>query len=500
MLMKKDEPRLALKEKVSWGLGGFSEQLAVNGLNNLFIPIYNIGLGLDSVLIGWAMSIPRFFDMISDPIIGNMSDNCRSRFGRRRPYVLWGGLLMALVLGIAYMASPFWGTWTLFGYAVVTCILFYLMYTVFQVPYTALGLELTDDYDERADVQKYRMIFASVATFTIPWLYKLCMMVGETLRAGFLREEAPWYLQPFRPLAGLAANEAIKDEVLGVRLVAWGLALIVFLTVLPAFFWTRGKVSALAQQKIGLLRSAKMVGGNRSFLILCAMIFLVITGMFFVNPLLVYVNIFYVFGGDKSTASTWTGLYGSVSGIASLAGSFLVPVLVRLFDKKKVQMGGVLLGAIAVLSTWFAVRPERPAFQLIPAVFIGFGMSACWLLNGAFIADICDEDELSGGHRREGMFSAVFGFAVKMAFTMISLLMGYMLSLIGYKAGADSMSPQTVLRLRLFLALFPSACMIGAVVVFSRYALTRRRVQEIQAELTRRRGQVDSQSISGIES
>lgn len=493
--MEKQKSKLSMKEKVSWGLGGFSEQLSVNGLNNLFIPIYNIGLGLDSLLIGWAMSIPRFFDMISDPIVGNMSDNCRSRFGRRRPFILWGGLLMALMIGMAYMASPTWGTWTLFSYAVVTCILFYLVFTVFQVPYTALGLELTDDYDERADVQKYRMIFASVAGFSVPWLYKLSITVGESLRTGFSFEDRPWYMTILQPLAGLAADVTVKDEVLGVRLVAWGMALIVFLTILPVFLFTKGKISALAQQKIGLFRSAKLVGANQSFRILCLMIFLVITGMFLVNPLLMYVNIFYVFDGDKSTASTWVGWFGTVNGLSSLISSFLIPLLVRKLDKKTVLMGGVLLGAVAMVSTWFAVRPEWPAVQLVPAVLTGFGMSACWLLNGSFIADICDEDELTSGRRREGMFSAVFGFVVKMAFTMISLLMGYMLYFIGYEAGADKMTPETILRLRLFLALFPASCMVAAAIVFSRYSLTRLRVRQIQEELNLRKDEITSENL-----
>jgi GPH family glycoside/pentoside/hexuronide:cation symporter len=482
--MKNEHKKLPLKEKISWGLGGFSEQIAVNGLNNLFVPIYNIGLGLDSVLVGWAISIPRFFDMISDPIIGNMSDNCRSRLGRRRPFILWGGILMALIFGLTYMASPGWGSWTLFGYAVASCILFYLAYTVYSVPYTALGLELTDDYDERADVQKYRMIFSSVATFTIPWFYKICLSIGGHARQVAGQDTGRWVDLPFRWVAGLAADESIKPEVLGVRYLAWIAAGVIVLSILPVFFNAKEKVAAQKQEKINLLQSAKLISKNRSFLIQCGMIFLVITGMFFTGPLTTYLNIFHVCGGDKLAASTWTGWNGTVLGVASLISSFLIPLLVRVFDKKKVLIGGVSLAVAAIGSTWFAINPQWPALQLIPAVAIGFGMSCCWLLNGAFIADICDEDELKTGFRREGMFSAVFGFIVKMAFTVIALLLGYLLKFIGYEAGADRMTPETIFRLRLFLALFPAGSLLAAVLVFSRYPLTRGRVQQIQARLT----------------
>jgi glycoside/pentoside/hexuronide:cation symporter, GPH family len=207
-----------------------------------------------------------------------------------------------------------------------------------------------------------------------------------------------------------------------------------------------------------------------------------------------------VCGGDKSAAATWSGLYGSTTGAFSLASTFLIPILVRRFDKKIVLLAGVSAAALAIFSSWFLFNPALPALQLILSGFLGFGMSTVWLLNGAFIADICDEDEQQNGVRREGMFSAVFGFIVKLAFTAIALMLGYVLKLIGYEAGADAMSPATVLRLRLFTALFPSSCLLLAIVNFSRYSLNRQRVQEIQAELTRRRRQVDSQSISGDES
>lgn len=98
-------------------MGGFSDQVATNGLNSLFVPIYNIGFAMSSVLIGWAAAIPRLIDTLSDPVMGNISDNSRSRFGRRRPFVFAGAFLMALGFGLSYMASPYWGSAALFAFA-----------------------------------------------------------------------------------------------------------------------------------------------------------------------------------------------------------------------------------------------------------------------------------------------------------------------------------------------------------------------------------------------
>ena len=489
--MKKASEKVPMREKLSWGLGGFSEQIAVNGLNNLFIPIYNIGFGLDSVLIGWAISIPRFFDMISDPIIGNMSDNCRSRMGRRRPFILWGGILMALIFGLTYMASPYWSTWTLFGYATASCILFYLAYTVDSVPYTALGLELTDDYDERAHIQKYRCIFNSLAAFSLPWIYKLCLVAGTRSRELLAQEHVAWYQKPLLIFAEMAADTSIKAEVLGSRYVAWACALFIVIAILPVSFFVKERAKISGQEKIGLLKSAKLVSKNKPFLLLCGMILLVITGNYFVNPLLMYLNIFYVFDGDKMAGANLSGLNGSVLAVSMFVSAFIVPYLVQLLDKKKVLLIGLSLGAAANLLNLFLVNPAYPYLQLIPAVMLGAGLNACWLLNGAFIADVCDEDELAFGYRREGMFSAVFGFVVKLAFTVIGVALGYLLAVAGYDAGADSMTPETVTRLRYFLVFFPMACLVLAAIIFKFYPLTRERVQEIQSQLNARHEGVD---------
>lgn len=481
------DARLPVREKLAWGLGGFSEQMATNGLNTLFVPIYNIGFGMSSVLIGWAVAIPRFFDTISDPLMGNISDNSRSRFGRRRPFILAGGLLMALAFGASYMASPFWPDAVLFAYTVTACVVFYLMYTVFSVPYSALGLELTSDYDERADVQKYRMIFASAAAFLLPWLYKLCLSAGEFIRDFVGSDQTAWYSFLFYPVVHMATNDDVKVEVLGIRYVAWTLAIVIAATALPVALFTRERLKVHDQAKLHLLHSGKLALQNRSFRILCLMIFFVICGVYFMGVLVTYANIFYIFGGDKSTAATWNGYYGTASAVALLAAAFVIPRIVRRFDKKKVLFYGMALAALAIMSSWFLLHPGMPALQLVLAVFMGAGMTTVWSLNGAFLADICDEDELQHGYRREGIFASFFGFMIKLGFTGIAFTLGYALAFIGYDAGADEMTPQALTSLRLFIAFFPSACIIAAMIAFSRYRLSRERVHEIQALLRERR-------------
>jgi len=484
--VKKVDQHVPMKEKLSWGLGAFSEQIAVNGLNNLFMPIFNMGFGVDSRLLGWAITIPRFFDMLSDPIIGNMSDNCRSRFGRRRPYMIVGGILMALIFVFIFMASPHWGEWTLFGYATVACILFFTAYTIYSVPYTALGLEMTDDYDERAHIQKYRSIFGAIATFLLPWLYKLCLIIGERCKALVGQDHVVWYEKPLMLVSKMAADVSVKTEVLGVRYVAWSAAIFIVVAIMPVCFLVKERARIEGQEKINLWRSAKMVSKNKSFAMLLGMILLVITGNYFVNPVITYLNIFYVYGGDKIAGANLFGVYGSVLATAMFISSFIIPYLVQMLDKKKVLIIGLSMSIVASILNWFLVNPNYPYLQLITAVLSGVGLNGCWLLNGAFIADICDEDELAFGYRREGMFSAVFGFVVKLAFTVIGVTLGYLIVFVGYEAGAESMTPQTITNLRCILTFFPLTCLLIAVSIIKFYPLTRERVREIQSQLRAR--------------
>jgi GPH family glycoside/pentoside/hexuronide:cation symporter len=102
------------------------------------------------------------------------------------------------------------------------------------------------------------------------------------------------------------------------------------------------------------------------------------------------------------------------------------------------------------------------------------------------MADICDQDELDFGYRREGMFAAAFGFIVKLAFTVIGVALGYLLAVAGYEAGAETMNPETITSLRYFLTFFPMGCLLIAAAIFKFYPLTRERIHEIQAQLNAR--------------
>ena len=100
--------RVPMRTKLLWGAGGAADNIVYNGLATLVLPIFNVGLGIDAVKLGFAMGIPRFLDAITDPLIGNISDNTRSRWGRRRPYIFVGIILTGILLALLFNPGRGW--------------------------------------------------------------------------------------------------------------------------------------------------------------------------------------------------------------------------------------------------------------------------------------------------------------------------------------------------------------------------------------------------------
>ncbi len=172
--------RVSLTTRIGWGFGGVADNFMANTLFVLGMIIYVTAFNMPAGLAGLALSIPRFADAITDPLIGNFSDNFKSRWGRRRPLMVVGAIGSAILLPMFWfppMLSTVQNPWysnVPFWWMAILGSLYFLFYTLFMVPYTALGFELTDDYDERTKVLAWRMYLGLFASMTVPALYWAC--------------------------------------------------------------------------------------------------------------------------------------------------------------------------------------------------------------------------------------------------------------------------------------------------------------------------------------
>lgn len=454
--------RLPISQKLGWGMGSVSGNFTVNSVNQLALPVYNVLLGVDVVLLGIALAIPRFIDALTDPLMGILSDNTRSKWGRRKPYIFSGAILTALMAFLLWVPPAGFSSNMLFVYFLVISIIYYIGFTIMNIPHAALGLEMTMDYDERTRVQAWGMILGLLCGLSIPWLYKLSLN--------------DWFE---------------GDDLMGIRTVGTAVALIIVVTgIVPAFVCKeRVKVGAVPKFKI-----RKALGDAfriKPFIEVLSTQLIAITSTFMVAPCLLYLNIFYLFAGDKAAAATYLGFAGMTQMIFAFIG---IPVHTRvssLLGKKITVYICIVIAAIGFASYFFTLVPGKPWMQLFSNAIVGFGVQGIWLMSASMLADVCDLDELENGYRREGLFGSVSGFSQKAALAIAGLGSGFVVSLAGYQT--DVFPDQQVLdSILLYFVLVQVVGLGVAFYVIGKYPLTRLRMEEIRAALNAKKVQLTS--------
>lgn len=391
----------------------------MHGVSSLLFPIYNLGFGLDVALVGLAQAIPRAIDMFLDPMIGHISDNTRSRWGRRRPYVLVGAIGCAAFFSLFWMPPSGLGQTGLFLFLLFVSLAYYCFYSVFAVPYTALGFEQTEDSTQRTGILAWRMYFGLAAGLVVPWLYKLC----------------------FLPALG-------GDETVGVIYVAIGVSvLIAVFGAIPAIL-CKEHPRATSQSRVSLLEAISYTIKNRDFLILMAANLIIKITWFLAFSLTIYVNLYYVCGGDKSFAASVTGFNATTITLLGYVGLPMVTYFSKRFGKQAVLISCLVVALFSGFCSWWLYSPMSPYLQLATCIPLGIVLNGTWLLLATLVGDVCDQEEGVNQLRREGMYSGVFIAMDKIMFAIVSLGTGIILTLIGFDANAMP-DERVVLNLRL---------------------------------------------------
>lgn len=453
---------IPLINKIGYAFGAMADNLMMNAFSMLVMPVYNIALYVDPALLGWAVAIPRIFDAITDPVMGNISDNTRSRWGRRRPYIFVGAVLCAVLLPIIWM-SPFHSDWGVFWWLTILGTIYFLAYTVYIIPYQALGYEMTTDYDERTRLLAWPNYVGLTMSFVLPWLPRMI---------------------EFKAFGG-AAQGAIW--------VCSGVGLIIFVSGLMPVFFGREITEAEEQERIPFLAAVKESISNHAFLVVALSNVIVLTGLATLGGVGLYVNIFVIFEGDRAAGMALAGLGGTVYAIVSYFSVLMGVWLATRLGKKltaQILLGITLLGSAGL---WLTLRPDLPYLQLISTVIIGLGLQGTWMTFFTMVGDVCEEDELKNGMRREGMFSSIGGFSRKMAVATAAILAGNLLKWIGFDAelAATAGVPDEILvRLKMAFVLGQILVVGSGLVLVSFYPITRQRAMETQRLLKERRGEL----------
>jgi GPH family glycoside/pentoside/hexuronide:cation symporter len=406
-----DRDRLPLSRIVAYGMGGIIPIALFNIAGQLMGLMGNISLGLSAFWLGVIMIIPRLWDAVSDPLMGHISDNIRTPWGRRRPFILIGAIAVAISFVVMWwipdneLVHRWFPTqaafdWFRLGYILFWLLIFFTACTVFEIPHGALGMEMSGDTHERTKLFSAKSFLGNLFAMGTPWLFFLAN------------------LEFFR---GAGGNEAD-----GMRWVSMLIAVVIIPMAFWWFFANKEPVAknATEREKTSFWSNARVTFRNRAFLILVGIFFILGMGFNFVGLLNYYISIYYLYGGDKVAAGPLMGINGTIWAITGLLAVFPLNWLDRRCGKRNTLVVAILLMCGAQLSKIFCYNPEHPYLVIIPTIMLSAGMLMFFTLGPSMLGDICDEDELKTGRRADGSYYSIYWWFFKMGTAFASLVTG----------------------------------------------------------------------------
>ena len=464
------EDRIPLGQKIAFGMGMLGNQMFPAALS-IFMVVLVKGLGMDPLLWGILFFVPRLVDAVTDPVMGFISDNTRSRWGRRRPYIFIGSIVTGLSYIAMWQVYPENSELYNFTYFLLVSIVFYVGLTVFATPYVAMGYETSNDYHERTRLMAVAQWIGQWAWVIVPWFWVILYdpEIFATPDAG-ARELSVW--------VGLAC---------------------LTLTMIPALFCKTQPVREEDLSELSREKLAENIKGIKDgfvdafkcvpFRQLCIATFFVFNAFNTVAGFSFFIIVYYIFNGDAAVAGTWPAWFGS---LGALSTSFLViPIITFLsqrLGKKNTFLLSQSVSLLGYISFWWCFNPDNPYLMLLPLPLFAFGIGSLFTMMMSMTADVCDLNELNTGIRREGVFGAIYWWMVKFGFAIAGLFSGLILTLVGFDQNITEQLPETLEGLKLAYIIVPMSGTLIAIAIMAKYDLSEQKAHEIRQQLEARRG------------
>jgi len=461
-------------KKMAYAAGGPVDILGIWVLVSIAYQVFNMELKLPPTYVAIILMSLRLWDGILDPVMGWVSDNTRTKWGRRRPYILIGAIMAGLTYPLIWWFPKDLSQIQIMFWVIGFGILFYTFFTVWSIPYQSLLMEMTPDYNERTRVTEFRSYFQTITGFVNGWIWWLSMLpIFFILKDG--KEVAS-------PLNGMRYISIIIG------------AIIIILGIIPALFVKERYYETdfvQNQKKIKLVEGFKETFKNKPFMILSLLTIFFLMGQAIFDGYGRYVGTYYVLGGDWSEGAKFAG-YGTV--VYTIFSLLFIPVFRKLsekYGKKKVLMLSISLAIFSYATTWWTFTPKNPWLMLLNTVFIGAGYAGLWLMLPSMQIDIVDYDELKTGERREGSFASIYSWILKLSFMVGFLISGPLLELSGFDANLGSEQAEGVYtNMRIGFLVLPVLALSIALFLLNKFPITSEKAAEIRIALEERRGEV----------
>lgn len=448
------ENHLTLGNKFRYGLADLGFALITSAMQFFLLFYYTDVAGIDPALAGLALMVGKLtWDAVNDPLFGYLSDRTRSRFGRRRIYMLIG----AAPLGIA--------TWIMFslpkgltGAAAFLAVLlsFWLVdsfHTLTTTPYYALTPELTRDYNERASLTSIRMVYSVFG-------YILGAAL-TTILAGIFQG------------AGLNMQQAwsVTGAVFG--------AVAIITTLVTTFSIKERPELAGEPSKLPAIKAIFTSFKNKPFIVLMIAFILSSFSFTVLTALVPYFIQYQLDMGDQVSFVLLAMLL--------TIGIFLIPakLISDKINKGPAYALGLFIASLAVMTSFFFQRGPTPLIYVVAAV-AGMGFSAQWVFPWSMLPDVVEYDEKMTGERREGIYYGLWAFLSKFTGALGVAVSGWALGLFGYVPNVEQ-TVHALFGIRLFFAIVPAVVILVSLPFLIWYPITRQKHAELVKELADRK-------------
>ena len=471
---------LPFSSKLGFGVGQLAEGITLSVFNTFVLFYFNQILGVPGTLTGLALGIALFFDAVTDPLAGSISDRLKTRWGRRHPLMTAAALPMGLSIFALFNPPADMPQLFYFGWLVTFAVLTRLSLTFYHIPHLALGAEMAQDYLDRTRVYSYSQLFSTIGTWGFGFLMlTLFFPTTDTTSHGMLNAEG---YQSFSIVAAMGIA-------ISIGLCVWGTA-----KEIPNLPVARFKVAQRLSPR-RLYRELATALTNHSYRMLvgglfCAIILLGVEAVFMVY---MYIH----FWGMETESMRWIG----PTTLAALPLSvILAPFLTRHMDKRKalimlstlIIFSNNIMICLRLFTDWLPANgtPELLGLLLTFVFTAGLCSPAVMITVNAMFADVADEQELITGERQEGIIFSARSFAFKAGASLAAILGGVALDLIAFPRGATPGEVPADVLYQLGLIAGPFTSVIGLLILafYLSYRLDRKRIDEIQTQLAVRRG------------
>lgn len=402
-LGKSDPARIPLSVRLGWGQASLVLSILTNMVNAVFLRYLTDMVGLPSGFAGLAVAGAAIAAAATHPLVGSLSDRTRSRFGRRRPFILAGGLVCAVsVLGafsLHHVHAPQWAMLL----TVIALLAFGTGLALVLIPTIAMSAEMTDDVDERMRLVSVRVYMMAIGGFMGASLAPVLLSIGGTPAFSY-------------------------------SLLSWLAAIVAVIGCTLCFVMTRDAHATRepAHAPIPFLERLRLVAQNRPFMVLILIKFLFWTGVAMTNGMSAYFTLYVL-----NVSDAWLGIYNGLKIVGWIGAlQFWVWLAARMGKKVSFNVSVVLYAL--VYSTWLFVGPNPTyADMVIRALLVGVAIGGVGFNVQAMLPDAIQYDHYRTGLRREGIFSGIYSLVESAALSCGIMLIGALFASAGYVSGTS---------------------------------------------------------------